>query len=326
MNKERLQNYNEILIENNVSLENINNTIKELPDVSEMIEKFEINDASYLFYNGARLDNLDSILKLCKKLTSTRNMFRDCKNITDLNLNCIDTSLVSDMLSMFESCNNLVNLDISNFDFSSVVAAQNMFDSCSKLISTGIKKFKLPLNQTMYHMFYNCRELIDIDFSECESPNLTDISYAFYSCYKLKKLDLSKLNTYKLKTIYACFTNSPIVDLDLSGLHADVLTNISSIGLSRLLTNLIFLHDLGKGFSQKSSNYSYYTLDLSMCVLLTYESIMDVLSKLYDLNLTYNVAGGGTLYTQQIRIGSTNMGKLSADEIAIATNKGWVVS
>jgi surface protein len=191
MNKERLQNYNEILIENNVSLENINNTIKELPDVSEMIEKFEINDASYLFYNGARLNNLDLILKLCKKLTSTKFMFRDCKNITDLNLNCINTSLVSDMLSMFESCNKLVNLDISNFDFSSVVTAQNMFDGCSKLISTGIKKFKLPLNQTMYHMFYNCRELTDIDFSE-----------SHYSRFYLQKNPIYR----GLQSVSICFT------------------------------------------------------------------------------------------------------------------------
>lgn len=52
---------------------------------------------------------------------------------------------------------------------------------------------------------------------------------------------------------------------------------------------------------------------------------MDVINKLYDLNLTYDVANGGTLYTQVLSLGDTNKEKLTAEEIAIATNKGWTV-
>jgi hypothetical protein len=53
---------------------------------------------------------------------------------------------------------------------------------------------------------------------------------------------------------------------------------------------------------------------------------MNVINNLYDLNLTYDVANGGTLYTQKLTLGSTNLAKLTADEIAIATSKGWTVS
>ena len=45
-----------------------------------------------------------------------------------------------------------------------------------------------------------------------------------------------------------------------------------------------------------------------------------------DKHTSYDVANGGTLYTQQLVLGSTNMAKLTAEEIAIATNKGWTVS
>ena len=55
------------------------------------------------------------------------------------------------------------------------------------------------------------------------------------------------------------------------------------------------------------------------------ESLMNVINNLYDLNLTYDVANGGTLYRQILRLGSTNLAKLTSDEIAIATNKGWDV-
>jgi len=68
-------------------------------------------------------------------------------------------------------------------------------------------------------------------------------------------------------------------------------------------------------------------MDLSGTYNLSHESLIDIITNgLYDLNLTYDVANGGKLYTQQLILGSTNMAKLTAEEIAIATNKGWSVS
>ena len=84
--------------------------------------------------------------------------------------------------------------------------------------------------------------------------------------------------------------------------------------------------NLGKGFYQKTTNYNDYTLRLSSSSQLTRDSLMSVINNLYDLNLTYDVANGGTLYSQQLVLGSTNLAKLTAEEIAIATNKGWTVS
>ena len=81
---------------------------------------------------------------------------------------------------------------------------------------------------------------------------------------------------------------------------------------------------MGKGYTTKNNNY--YKLNLSACTSLTHESLMNVINNLYDLNLTYDVANGGTLYTQSLQLGADNIAKLTAEEIAIATNKGWTVS
>ena len=84
--------------------------------------------------------------------------------------------------------------------------------------------------------------------------------------------------------------------------------------------------ELGKAYTRNTNNYTYYKLDVRDCKNLTHESLMNVINNLYDLNLTYDVANGGTLYTQSLQLGSTNISKLTAEEIAIATSKGWTVS
>ena len=62
-------------------------------------------------------------------------------------------------------------------------------------------------------------------------------------------------------------------------------------------------------------NYAYYSLDLSAAQNLTYESLINIINNLYDLNISYNVAGGGTLYSQKLVLGATNLAKLTSEEI-----------
>ena len=86
------------------------------------------------------------------------------------------------------------------------------------------------------------------------------------------------------------------------------------------LTTLGGFKNLGQAYlTSQSSNYSEYKLDLSSCSSLTHDSLMNVINKLYD------IATKGC-NTQQLVLGSTNLAKLTAEEIAIATNKGWSLS
>ena len=78
--------------------------------------------------------------------------------------------------------------------------------------------------------------------------------------------------------------------------------------------------NLGQAYlTTEQANYNRYTLELESCTLLTHDSLMNVINNLYD------IATKGC-NTQQLILGSTNLAKLTAEEIAIATNKGWTVS
>ena len=206
----------------------------------------------------------------------------------------------------------------------------------------------------MSYAFYDCGYLKNLDLSNLNTSNLTNIDFMFYSCQKLTKLDLSNFDTSKVTTMASVFKGclalinldlsnfdtrkvismremfsdcSNLVDLDLSSFDVMKVENIDKMFyICKNLTNLKSFKNLGKGYTLKSSNYINYKLNLSYSTLLTHESLMDVINNLYDLNLTYKVAGGGKLYTQSLVLGATNLAKLTAEEINSATLKGWTVS
>lgn len=152
------------------------------------------------------------------------------------------------------------------------------------------------------YMFQMATNLTTLDLTKLDMSNVTNMSNMFYLCRNLTDLDLSNIDVSKANIIGYMFYSC---------------TN---------LTNLKFFKNLGKGYTRTMNNTADYKLDLSTNTKLTYESLMDVINNLYDLNLTYNVANGGRVYRQQLVLGTTNTAKLTAEEIAIATNKGWTVT
>ena len=172
----------------------------------------------------------------------------------------------------------------------------------------------------LFKNFQGLKKLPFIDTSEVSSA-----SSMFYNCQSLKEIpqyDTKKFTTCS-SIFYNCISLETIPKLDLSScmsLGSDSFYNCSK------LTNLGGFINLGKGYTQKINNYSNYILDLSYCTELTHDSLMNVINNLYDLNLTYNVAGGGKLYTQSLALGRTNLAKLTEEEIAIATSKGWNIT
>lgn len=318
------------------------------------VATFTINDCTHLFYYETRIDILYDLLAVCKNVIKCTNMFYYCVNLKELDLSNFDTNQVTDMSGMFYSCSKLASLNISNFDTSNVTIMQDVFYGCSKLTKIDLKNFNTSKVTTMNQMFKNCILLEELDLNNFDTSQVINMQGMFDGCSKLTSLNISNWNTSKVTNMSNMFSNCKILTkLDLRNFNTSNVTNLSQMvryceELEELdmssfdcskVTNVVnmfvkcskleilsFGNNLGKGYTTKTSNYSNYGLNLSPCVILTHDSLMDVINKLYDLNLTYDVANGGTLYTQKLTLGATNMAKLTAEEIAIATNKGWVVS
>ena len=78
--------------------------------------------------------------------------------------------------------------------------------------------------------------------------------------------------------------------------------------------------DVGKAYSTTdAANSNNYRIIFSNNILLPHDSLMNVINNLYDIK-TKGVK------PQRLILGSKNLAKLTAEEVAIATNKGWTVS
>lgn len=209
------------------------------------------------------------------------------------------------------------------FDYA--IEVMNNWDSSQTSLSYkftyNINLVYMPLvdtsNATNFSsMFVSCLNLNTIP--QLNTSNGTNFSSMFSYCYNLQKVP--QLNTSTgtnfSNMFYYCSTLKEIGLLDLGNA-----TNINALlGNDESIQILGGFKDLGKNYStSQSENYSNYTLNLSSCSKLTHDSLMNVINNLYDIKTK-------GCNNQKLVLGNTNLAKLSAEEIAIATNKGWNVT
>ena len=280
----------------------------------------------------------NSILKIPNDMkfayTEAKYMFWGCSNLTEIPL--LDTSNVENMASMFSRCSKLTTIPLLNT--SNVKNMASMFSRCSKL--TTIPLLNTSKVYSMQRMFEYCTSLVSIPL--LDTSNVTEMSGMFSSCSNLTSIPL--LNTSKARqmqhTFNSCYSLTSIPQLDTSNvtsfyntfytctsltdvplLNASKATYMTQVlhGCSKLI-NFGGFENLGQAYSTaQSANYSPYKLDLQYNTSLTHDSLMNVINNLYDIKTK-------GCKTQQLLLGSVNLAKLTAEEIAIATEKGWTVS
>ena len=200
----------------------------------------------------------------------------------------LDTSNVTNMNSMFYNCENLISIPL--LDTSSVTDMRIMFLGCTSLIT--IPQLDTSSVTDMNQMFWNCTSLTTIP-----------------------QLDTSKV-IYMYNMFNGCKSLTTIPQLDTS----NVIGVDSMLSRCTSLTTLGGFQNLGMAYdTTASANYSNYRLDLSTSSKLTHDSLMNVINNLYDIKTK-------GCNPQSLVLGSTNLSKLSSEQIAIATERGWSVS
>ena len=165
------------------------------------------------------------------------------------------------------------------------------------------------------NLFYNFTLSEHPDISA--NNQITNINGLFYYARitEVKPFDTSKCTTAESLFGYCSFLQK------IPKLNFENLTLIRS--MCNYCTSLEIVggfENLGKAYkTTDGANSLIYELNLSYSKKLTHESLMNVINNLYD------IASIG-VKTQKLTIGSTNLAKLTAEEIQIATDKGFSVS
>ena len=121
-------------------------------------------------------------------------------------LNCIDTSAITDMSFLFLNINVIIdNIDLSNWDVSNVTTMEGLFNNCKKF-NCDLSKWDVSNVKDMSYMFYNCGNF-DCDLSNWDVSKVTNMYTMFEGCSKFKGKGLENWNVSNVITMNNMFEN-----------------------------------------------------------------------------------------------------------------------
>ena len=293
----------------NKNTQNLSNAINTIQGGGSGTDYF-VDSISSNNYKAIKLIKSIPPITVGNNVTSMQELFSNCSSLNTISL--LDTSKVTNMTGMFRACTSLTTVPL--LDTSKVTKMQEMFSGCSSLITIPLLDTSSVTN--MQSMFLECSALTTIPLLDTSS--VTNMSSMFLECSALTTIPL--LDTSSVTNMTGIFktctslTTIPLLDTSSIINIWRIFNNCSNI------ENIGGFQNLGNAYSKTASVNTYqYELSLSKLTKLTHDSLMNVINNLYDITTKGCKA-------QKLTLGTDNMAKLTAEEIAIATNKGWTVS
>ena len=294
-----------------------------------------ITSLSTTFRECQSLTNLP--ITSCSNITNFNTAFYKNK-FTEFNLAVPNASIVS---TMFQDCTELVRVT-SQFP-SGLTNTGSMFDGCNSL--RDVKVFDASLSTNTSFMFRSCYELEDL--SEWDFRSTTNMSYMFINCIKLKKLPNNLGGGNMSYLIQSCKNIKSFSNVTFHGNPTNLFRFMNSCNNTEDLPNFADTSAVTDIRSFLTNNYQISSLPawnlsgvtnsdtatFTSCYSLR-ESNVYGLTKSHaynncqlDRDAIVNIFNNlGTAVSQTIYVnnnpGSAN---LTAEDIAIATGKGWTV-
>lgn len=255
----------------------------------------------------------------------------DAKNV---DLTMISPKNETSLNYLFEKNTNLININVSNWDTSNITSLKGAFAQIPNLESVDFADWDVSNVTVFYAMFDGCRKLKTIDVSKWDTRSAINMGWMFNG-NNLQSLDVSNFNTSKVTIMFAMFSGSQsLTQLDISNFDTsnvldfgrvfsywgNVCEELNISGLN--LTKCTSMNDTFRSSSFKVircdglqlPNIDMSKIGLNSSTELTVDSIVGLLTALPQSDKGYS-----------FQIGSNNIAKLSDEQKAIATNKGWTL-
>ena len=179
---------------------------------------------------------------------------------------------------------------------SDLTSMDYMFSDCSSL--TSVPLFDTSNVTNMSYMFYRCSSLTSVPLFD--TSKVTNMNSMFSDCSSLTSVPLFDTSnvTNMISMFYYCSSLTSVPLFDTSNV-----TNMINMfyGCSKLKT----IHMINIGVD----------LDISSSTLFTREALLEIIGNLKTVTRT-----------KTLTMGATNLAKLTEEDKAIATNKGWTLA
>lgn len=250
----------------------------------------EVTDTSYMFHSCKA--TTFPLLNM-SKVTNAFYMFYQCSNMTTAPL--IDLSNVQNCESVFRSCSSLTTCEVS--DFSNATNIDGLFANCSKLTNISSQLITPKVTDTGF-MFYQCGALTTAP--EMNTSNVTNMTKMFCDCNKLTTVPL--YDTSKVTSMQEMF----YFDYSLETVPAFDCTNV---------TNMQYIFTSCRNLKSILMTNIGTNLDISASTRFDREDLVLILNNLKTVTTT-----------KTLKMGATNLAKLTDEDKLIATNKGWTLA
>lgn len=257
--------------------------------------------------NKSDAKNVDLTMISPKNETSLQELFYGNTNLIHINASNWDTSNITSLRSTFGNMKNLESVDLSDWNVSNVTTFYALFDTCPHLKTIDVSKWDTSSATNMEWMF--CRvNATHLDVSNFDTSNVTNMHSMFTGNYSLIQLDVSNFDTSNVLNINRMFSYCPVFEeLNINGLN---LARCTSMNETFIGSNFKVIRCDGLRFP----NIDMSKIGLTSSTALTVESIVGLFNALPQSDKGYS-----------FQIGSNNIAKLSDEQKAIATNKGWTL-
>lgn len=271
-----------------------------------------LGDVSFLtaidIVNKSDAKNVDLTMISPKNETSLQYLFCKNTNIAHINVSNWDTSNITSLGFTFASMENLESVDFAEWDVSNVTNFFAMFDASMKIENIDVSKWDTSSATDMAWMF-NGNSLKSLDVSNFNTSKVTTMFAMFSGSHYLTRLDISNFDTSNVLNFGRVFSycGNACEELNISGLN---LSKCKSMKLTFTGTNFKVIRSDGL----QLPNIDMSNIGLNSSMALTVDSIVGLLNALPQSDKGYS-----------FQIGSDNIAKLSDEQKAIATDKGWTL-
>lgn len=228
----------------------------------------------------------------------------DAKNV---DLTMISPKNETSLNRLFFKNEKLVSIDVSTWDTSKVTDFTQAFSLNHNLESIDVSNFNTGNCVNFFAMFDEGYKITTLDVSKWDMSSAKNIDWMFCRCHSITSFDLSTWDTRNVTSAHHLFSTCGVELIDLSGLDLRQVTNMYRAFNENYKLSVVKC----TGLKLPNIELSSIGFDVSP---LTVDSILGLLNALPLTDKGYS-----------FQIGARNIAKLSDEQKAIATNKGWTL-